>query len=178
MTCWNLIMKLTGSTKRNLIVSHLSIMVCPSDTLDSQIYSMQESSNGELSQSNLCHILAAPLFITWCYKYYLDFSQHQLHSWWHQMAGHMDVQWCDRDSKTAWYLRLEITYYKVLQPLFVKPAVPVRMSGSRINKGHTVTCSLSTSSAVDHLGGAPVMKVFVMNHGSDSCMKTPHAGKR
>ena len=46
------------------MASHLSIMVCPSDTLDSQIYSMQESSNGELSQSYLCHILAVPLFIT------------------------------------------------------------------------------------------------------------------
>jgi hypothetical protein len=51
------------------------------------------------------------------------------------------------------------------------------MSGSRINKGYTFTCSLSTS-AVDHLEGAPVMKVFVMNSSSDSFMKTPRAEKR
>ena len=60
--------------------SRLSIMVWPSDTLDSQIYSMQESSNGKLSLSYLCHILAIPLFIVSCYEYYSDFSQHQLHS--------------------------------------------------------------------------------------------------
>ena len=90
-------------------------MVCRSDTSDSQMYSMQELSNGELSHSYLCHILAVPLFITWCYEYYWDFSQHQVQSWWREMAGHILQQWCDHDSKTAWYLRLEITYYKVLQ---------------------------------------------------------------
>jgi hypothetical protein len=52
----------------------------PSDTLDSQIYSMQESSRGKLRMSYLCHILNAPLFIRWCYEYYSHFSQHQLHS--------------------------------------------------------------------------------------------------
>jgi len=91
-------------------------MVCRSDTLDSQIYSVRELSNGELSHSCLCHILAVPLFITWCYKYYWGFSRDQVHSWWRDMAGHILRQWCDHDNKTAWYLRLEITCYKVLQP--------------------------------------------------------------
>jgi len=91
-------------------------MVCRSDTSDSQMYSMQELSNGELSHSYLCHILAVQLFITWCYEYYWGFSQHQVHSWWCEMAGHILRQWCDHDSKTAWYLKLEITYCKVLQP--------------------------------------------------------------
>jgi len=120
-------------------------MVCRSDTSDRQIYSVQELSNGELSHSYLCHILAVALFITWCYEYYWGFSQPQVHSWWREMAGHILWQWCDHDSKTAWYLRLEITYYKVLQPYcFLCKASKVMMSGSRINKGHTVTCFLST----------------------------------
>ena len=89
-------------------------MVCRSDTSDSQIYSVQELSNGEFSHSYLCHILAVPLLIAWCYEYYWGFSQHQVHSWWCEMAGHMMWQLCDHD-KTAWYFRLEITYYKVLQ---------------------------------------------------------------
>jgi len=91
-------------------------MVCHSDTSDSQIYSMQELSNCELNHSYLCNILAIPLFVTWCYEYYWGFSQHQVHSWWREMAGHILRQWCDHESKTAWYLRLEITYYKLLQP--------------------------------------------------------------
>jgi len=173
-------MELTGSNKRNLITSHLSIMVCPSETLDSQIYSMQESSNGELSQSYLCHILPVPLFITWCYEYFADFWQHQLHSWWHVMAGHM------MHSDVTMTARLHDTLGQILPTkkccnlitIFIKPAAPVRMSGSRIHKGHTVTCSLSTTSAVDHLEGAPVMKVLFVNHSSDSCMKTPHAEMR
>jgi len=91
-------------------------MVCRSDTSDSKIYSAQELSNGELSHSYLWHTLAVPLFITWCYEYYWGFSQHQVHGSWREMAGHILRQWCDHDSKTAWYLRLEITCYKVLQP--------------------------------------------------------------
>jgi len=90
-------------------------MVCCSDTSDSQIYSLQELSNGELSHSYLCHVLGVPLFMTWCYEYYRDLSQHQVQSWWREMAGHMMHHWCDQDSKTAWYLSLEITYYSVLQ---------------------------------------------------------------
>jgi len=90
-------------------------MACCSDTSDSQIYSVQELSNGELSHSYLCHIVAVPLFIPWCYEYYGGFSQHQVHIWWREMAGHILRQWCDHDSKTAWYLRLENTCYKVLQ---------------------------------------------------------------
>jgi len=90
-------------------------MVCCNDTLDSQIYSLQELSNGELSHSHPCHILAVPLFIIWWYEYYWGFSQHQVHSWWREIAGHMMQQWCDHDSKTAGYLSLEITYCKLLQ---------------------------------------------------------------
>ena len=147
MRCWNLIMVRTGLTRRNFMDFRSWITVCRSDTSDNQMYSVQELSNGELSHSHLCHILAVPLFITWCYEYYWDFSQHQVQSWCREMAGHMMDQWCDRDSKAAWYLRLEITYCKLLQPycfFFVKPVTPVRMSGSRINKGHTVTCCAST----------------------------------
>jgi hypothetical protein len=70
--------------------------------------------------SLLCYILAVPLFITWCYDYSSDFSQHPVHSWWCEMAGHMMQQWCDHDSnsKAALYLRLEITYQKLLQPYY------------------------------------------------------------
>jgi len=64
---------------------------------------MQKTNSGEVSQYYLCHILAVPLFIT---EHYSDFSQHQLHSWWCEMAGHIMWQWCDHDSKAAWYLTL------------------------------------------------------------------------
>ncbi len=83
-----------------------------SDTLYSGIHSVPEPNSGEVSHSCLSHTL----FITRCYEYYSDFSQHQVHNWWCEMAGHMMLQWCDHDSKAAWYVRLEITYYKVLQP--------------------------------------------------------------
>jgi len=44
-------MKLAGSTKRNLIVSHFSILVCPSDTLDSQIYRVSQEEWTKLRES-------------------------------------------------------------------------------------------------------------------------------
>jgi hypothetical protein len=53
-------MELTGSIRKNFMDFHLSIIVCRSDTSGSQMYSVQELSNGELSHSYLCHILAVP----------------------------------------------------------------------------------------------------------------------
>jgi len=103
------------------------------------------------------HIVALPLFITWFY--YWGFSQHQVHSWWREIAGHMIWQWCDHDSKTAWYLRLEITYYEVLQPYCFLCKASKIMSGSRIRKGHRVICFLSTGklkqSVFNRMGGQP-----------------------